>query len=599
MTIQYKHTLLFTIVLSFAYANICIGQKSDSPNILLVLTDDQGWWDLGIRGNQTLETPNLDKFAQEGMNFSHYYAAPVCSPTRAGMMTGRYHLRTGLYNTRFGGDAIDKEEITVAELLQQAGYRTGLIGKWHLGKYYGYTPNQQGFDEFFGHYYGHIEEYDYPDQLVHNGKPVESRKYVTDLFTEAAIHFMGSTQDQPFFCYLAYNAPHSPWVVGTSHNRQKRGDALIAKYLDRGCDMRNARIYAMVEIVDENFGRIMDYLDSTDQVENTIVLFASDNGGVSNHFKGVLNGQKGSVYEGGVRAPLLVRWPDKIGAASRQDAMISHVDLMPTLCEIAGVDIPEDRKIDGKSIWPLLNGETNKSPHTYLYHHWDRYFPNPHNIWAITDGRYKLLRNLSPWEKEPDMLPEPAGELYDLLKDPSEKNNVASDHPQKVKELRDEFLSWFDEVTNGRKYQPIPIPVGHPEENPVEIQPSWAKLHGPNVDYTFLGYDWDTIDKLISKEDRASWNLDIKQKGRYEVMISYSNGNVVKEGSISISNGQEELAFSPELTPGFDTFHQASVGVLQLETGLSSISVSVNEATGYEVLKLNKIWLRKIIDPSH
>ncbi|MEO2007955.1 MAG: arylsulfatase, partial [Pirellulaceae bacterium] len=328
--------------------------SAEKPNILFVLTDDQGWWDVGMRGNKDLDTPVLDALSEESVDFSRFYAAPVCAPTRAGLMTGRYCFRTGLYNTRFGGDTLGLSEVTIAEQLKKAGYRTGCFGKWHLGKYAPYQPHHRGFDEFLGHYHGHIDKYDYPDQIVHNGKPVEARRYVTDLFTDAAIEFIETNQKQPWFCYLPFNAPHSPWVVGTSHDGQARGDLLINKYLKRGLELREARIYAMIDIIDQNVGRLLKTLDELKLTDNTVVLFMTDNGGVSRHFKAGLRANKGSIYEGGVRVPLFVRWPKHFPAGGRVEAQCSHVDLFPTFCELAGVPLPDDRKIDGMSLLPLL-----------------------------------------------------------------------------------------------------------------------------------------------------------------------------------------------------------------------------------------------------
>jgi arylsulfatase A-like enzyme len=564
------------------------------PNILFILTDDQGWGELGVHGNSVIETPNLDKLSRESMNFSHYYAAPVCSPTRAGLMTGRYHLRTGLYNTRFGGDAIDQSEITVAELLQKAGYRTGLFGKWHLGKYYGYQPNQRGFEEFYGHYNGHIDEYDYPDQLVHNGRPTEARRYVTDLFTDTALEFIEQNDERPFFCYLAYNAPHSPWVVGTSHARQERGDKLIKKYLSRGLNLRDARIYAMDEIIDENIGRLMERLAELGLAENTVVLFSSDNGGVSDYYSGGLRGKKGSVYEGGVRSPLFVRWPKHFPANTHTDAMVSHVDMMPTLCEIAGVSIPSDRTIDGKSLLPLLRKGGGASPHEYIFHHWDRYFPNPYNTWAVSDGRYKLLNNPSPWPDKPVPQTEPFGQLYDLSDDPGETRNLAGQHPEIVSRLRSAFLSYYQDVTAGRSYAPMPIPVGHPQENPVEIQPSWATLHGDSIRYTFMGYDWDTVEGWEKKGEYAEWNLNVAKAGRYEVLVSYGCSRRNSGGELAISTDRSVLNFVVGPTPSPDVFEKAAIGFLTLRQGKQILKVEVTKAANGEVIRLNKIWLRKI-----
>jgi arylsulfatase A-like enzyme len=570
-------------------------QPARQPNILFILTDDQGWWELGAHGNKAIETPAMDRLFKQSVNFSHYYAAPVCSPTRAGLMTGRYHLRTGLYNTRFGGDAIDPGEITVAELLKKKGYRTGLFGKWHLGKYYGYQPNQQGFDEFFGHYNGHIDEYDYPDQLVNNGRPVEARKYVTDLFTDSAIEFIEKQKaDQPFFCYLSYNAPHSPWVVGTSHDRQARGFKLAKKYMDKGLSIRDAYIYAMIEIIDENIARLMKTLDDMHLAENTIVIFSCDNGGISDFYNAGLRGKKGSVFEGGIRAPFFVRWPGKFPENTQVDAQVSHIDLLPTLCDVAGVEIPADRKIDGKSLLPLLKAGKGESPHPYLFHHWDRYFPNPYNTWGVTDGRYKLMNHVTPWPKEPMVQPEPFGQLYDLKNDPGEKKDIAAQHPDVVRRMREAFLGYFKDVTAGRTYVPVPIPVGYDQENPVEIQPSWATLHGDSIQYSFFGYDWDSVDSWEKPGEYAEWQLDVVKGGRFEVVLSYGCANKNAGGRLKIGTAKSSIEVNTIATATPDVFEIRTVGTIKLSAGRSTLKAEVVRSNGGELMKLNKIWLRKL-----
>lgn len=570
-------------------------QAQKPPNILFILTDDQGWWELGAHGNQWIDTPVLDSLYRQSVSFSRYYAAPVCSPTRAGLITGRYHLRTGLYNTRFGGDVIAREEITIAQLLKESGYRTGLFGKWHLGKYYGYQPHQKGFDEFLGHYAGHIDEYDYPDQIVHNGEPVEARSYVTDLFTDAAIEFIDYPDDRPFFCYLSYNAPHSPWVVGTSHDRQTRGFELVKKYLDKGLTVRDAHIYAMVEIIDQNVGRLLGYLTEKGLDKNTVVIFSCDNGGISNFYTAGLRGKKGSVYEGGIRAPLIVRWPGNFPENKQVDAMISHIDLVPTLCELTGTPLPADRVIDGKSFLPLLKQGQGKSPHTYLFHHWDRYFPNPYNMWAVTDGRYKLLNSpRAPWPTEPVVQPEPFGELYDLMSDPGEAKNIASQHPDIVRRLRTAFLDYFADVTKNKVYEPVPIPVGYPQENPVEIQPSWARLSGKHIRYTFRGYDWDSIDSWKDMGEYVEWQLEVAGEGNYEVMLRYGCTTGRSPGKLRISVGNNILEHIPEATPTADVFKTRSLGTIRLEKGILPLRAQIVQGHGNELMTLNKIWLKKV-----
>jgi arylsulfatase A len=481
--------------------------ETAKPNILLIVTDDQGWWDLGANGNPHIDTPNLDRLARDGVRFERFYVEPVCSPTRAGLMTGRYYLRTGLYNTRFGGDSMAHSEVTVAGLLQRGGYRTGLFGKWHLGHYHGYQPQQRGFDEFLGHYHGHIERYEYADQLVHNGVPVETRGYVADLFTDAAMEFIAATtqQQKPFFCCLAFNTPHSPHQLDTSHDHQPEGDTMIVKYLQRGLPLREARIYAQVERIDQNVGRLLKHLDALGLAGNTVVAFMSDNGGVSKFWTGGMRGHKATVFEGGVRSPLLVRWPGHFPAGGRVEAQASHVDLLPTFCELASVPLPADRKIDGLSLLPLLHAGKGTEHHEFVYHTWNRFFPDPDHRWAISDTRYKLAANFGDQAKV-----SPAGwMLFDLVADPGERKNLAAQHPDKVKALRAEFERWFKEVTAGITYRPVPIPIGQPGENPVEVQASWATTLGENTRYAFNAYDWDTLEGWSKQGDAAEWKIEV------------------------------------------------------------------------------------------
>ncbi len=580
--------LCFAIVLAWCVTGVSAAEK---PNILFVLTDDQGWWDLGLRGNKDIDTPVMDQLAAEGVDFGRFYAEPVCAPTRAGLMTGRYYLRTGIYNTRFGGDSMGLGETTIAEQLRQAGYRTACFGKWHLGKYAPYQPHRRGFDEFLGFYNGHIDEYDYPDQIVHNGTPVEGRRYATELFTDAAIDFIEASGDRPWFCYLAYNAPHSPHVVGTSHDGQPRGDRYITKYLERGLTLRNARIYAMIDILDQNLGRLLDKLDEHHLTENTVVVFMTDNGGVSSHFKAGLKAAKGSIFEGGVRVPLLVRWPGHFPAGKSVQAQCSHVDLFPTFCELAGAPLPDDRAIDGKSLLPLLKAGEGTDHHQYVYHLWDRYFPNPNNRWAISDQRWKLACQVSTGQQATPR----NWRLFDLAADPSEQRNLVAEHPEVVRRLRAEFVRWFEEVTAGQEYHPVPIPVGHPDEPLVDIQASWASWHGENTEYVFRGYDWDTIEGWQAPTDYATWNLDVVHAGRYELLVSYARSSHSR-GKLRIGVGEQGRECNPPPTPTPDVFERMSLGTIQLDTGPARLKAQVIEASSSEVLRLNRIFLRRVDD---
>lgn len=553
------------------------------PNILMVVTDDQGYWDLRSHGNKQIDTPHLDRLAAESVRFDRFYVQPVCAPTRAGLMTGRYYLRTGVYNTRFGGDSMSLSEITVAQLLKRAGYRTGLFGKWHLGQYAGYRPHERGFDEFLGHYHGHIEHYDYPTQLVHNGKKVHARGYVTDLFTDAALDFIDDSR-QPFFCYVAYNAPHSPFVAGASHDGQPAADKLIEKYLQRGVPLRDSRIYAMCEIIDRNVGRLLKKLDASKISRETVVVFLTDNGGVSKHFKAGLKGNKASVYEGGVRSPLFVRWPRQF-APRRVQLMASHVDLMPTFCELAGAPMLTDRVIDGKSLLPILRGTSSNAAHKYVYHTWHRYHPNSRSRWAISGERYKLGANGGTGNDNPPMF------LYDLKADPGETRNILKQQPEVAKHLRGEFLRWFDDVTKGREYRAIRIPVGHPGDAETELQASWANLKGESITYTFRGYDWDTIDSWTTVGESATWRLDVKQAGEYAVVV-HTGGRTESGTVLRITCGKSKLDFSPISSVTGSVFVPRKIGSLQLPAGSCDLIAAVIKADGENEARLNRIFIQ-------
>ena len=563
---------------------------AEHPNIVFIMTDDQGYWDTGATGNPHIDTPNMDLLAAEGVQLRRYYAAPVCSLTRAGIMTGRYYLRTGLYNTRFGGDSLGKDEITIADLLRKSGYRTGLFGKWHLGKYPGYQPQERGFDEFFGHYHGHIERYQFPDQVHHNGRPVEARGYVSDLFTDASIDFIEQTVKdgkKPFFCALMFNAPHSPWLLDTSHFGQPEGDKLLTKYLERGLPIREARIYALIERVDQNLGRLLGKLDALGIADDTLVVFTSDNGGVSKFWKGGMKGQKSSPYEGGVRAPCFVRWPGVLPAGKIVDAQTSHVDWLPTFCELAGSPLPTDRTIDGRSLVPLLkSGEFNEHQR-YVYHTWDRYIPNPNKRWGISDSRWKLV-GLFTTKQKPDRS---KWQLYDLKADPGETKNLFREHPETVDRLRKEFLRWFDDATDGVEYAPIRIPVGHPRQSTVDVSPSWASWKGENIHYTFDGYDWDSIDGWKEPGEQAVWRLDVQRSGIYRVRLSYGCRPVDAGGVLRLRSGTSTVEHKVVATSTANQFGVFDAGSIRLDAGNTELIAEVVSSPGAELMRLNSIIL--------
>jgi len=600
------HPMLYPFFLAML-SNAAVGQTIDStnlaatqknagnagtrPNIVFIMTDDQGYWDTGVSGNPHVDTPAMDRIAEEGIQLRRYYAAPVCAPTRAGIMTGRHYLRTGLYNTRFGGDTMRASEITVAELLKQTGYRTGLFGKWHLGKYPGYQPQDRGFDQFLGHYHGHIERYEFPDQLFHNGRPVRARGYVSELFTDAAKDFISVSHrdQQPFFCALMFNAPHSPWVLDTSHYGQPEGDKLLTKYLDKGIPIREARIYSLIERVDQNIADLLKHLDQLGIQNETLVVFTSDNGGVSKYWKGGMNGNKASTYEGGVRAPCYIRWPNRIAAGSTSDALTCHIDWLPTFCEIANAKIPDDRTIDGKSLLHLVTEAPQTSHHQYVYHTWDRYSPNPDRRWGVSDGRWKLLCVVG----NETVASEKNWRLFNLETDPGETDNLISKHPEIATRLRVAFTDWFADVTEGIEYRPIRIPISSTAESLTELSPSWATWEGEHIQYTFDGYDWDTIDSWKRPGESATWRLDVEKSGEYEVQLVYGCSPLNAGGVLRLEVGGQSIVHQVQATSTAEQFNTFVVDNVVIPSGEQDLKVLVESTNGSELMRLNRVILKR------
>ncbi|NNE91597.1 MAG: sulfatase-like hydrolase/transferase, partial [Verrucomicrobiales bacterium] len=299
--------------LSGAFLLSAFANAAEKPNVVIFLTDDQGWGDLSLNGNSNLETPHIDSLAKDGAMFERFYVQPVCSPTRAEFLTGRYHPRTGVYSTSAGGERLDLDETTIADVFQAAGYKTGAYGKWHNGMQFPYHPNARGFDDFYGFCSGHWGDYFSP-MLEHNNQIVTGEGFCIDDFTNQAMDFMEAAGDSPFFVYLPCNTPHSPMQVPDKYWEEFKDKELELHNRDpkKEVDLHLRCALAMCENIDDNVGRVLKKLDDLGETENTIVLFFHDNGPNGVRWNGDMKGKKGSTDEGGVRSPLLVKWPAKI-----------------------------------------------------------------------------------------------------------------------------------------------------------------------------------------------------------------------------------------------------------------------------------------------
>ena len=366
------------------------------PNVLLIITDDQGYGDLGCHGNEKVRTPNIDRFASQSVRFTQFCVAPVCTPTRASLMTGRYHHRTGAIDTYQGRALMQPDETTIPEVLKSAGYRTGLFGKWHLGDNYPRRPQEQGFDEVLMHRGGGMVQpgdppgsrYMYP-VLQHNGVQKDYKGYCTDVFTDGVIRFIEAGKDAPFFAYVAFNAPHTPLEVP---------DEWVRPYRGMGLDETTARIYAMVENIDANVGRLLKRLDELKLAENTIVLYMHDNGPQQKRFNANLRGLKGSVYEGGIRSPLFVRWAGTT-RPREVDKLAGHIDLFPTLLELCRAKYEATRPLDGMSLAPLVLGHKVEWVDRTLFIQWHRGDePKLYENCAVRQD-WKSINTTRPWSE--------------------------------------------------------------------------------------------------------------------------------------------------------------------------------------------------------
>ncbi|MHC4485640.1 MAG: arylsulfatase [Planctomycetota bacterium] len=331
------------------------------PNVVLVMTDDQGYGDLGCHGNPIIQTPNLDKLYMQSVRLTDFHVGPTCSPTRAALMTGHYCNRTGVWHTVMGRSLLRKDEVTMGDVFSGAGYPTGIFGKWHLGDNYPFRPQDRGFGEVLIHGgggVGNTPDYwgnDYfDDTYLHNGRRKEFRGYCTDVWFNVAMKFMEANKDRPFFCYIPTNAPHSPYNVA---------DEYIKPYLDKGLPERQARFYGMVTNIDDNMARLMHRLGELDLEENTILIFMTDNGTSGGSYSAGMRGKKGSEYDGGHRVPCFIRWPrGGLTGPGDIDRLTAHVDILPTLIELCGLKSPRGVKLDGDSLVPLLMGRDGSWP---------------------------------------------------------------------------------------------------------------------------------------------------------------------------------------------------------------------------------------------
>jgi arylsulfatase A-like enzyme len=456
----------FTIPLIFAGVSLSISLLATQPNFIVIFTDDQGYGDLSCFGGEHVDTPRIDQMAAEGMKLSSFYvAAPVCTPSRAALMTGSYAQRIDMgLGSRFGvllsadSKGLNPDEVTIAEMLKGAGYRTGLFGKWHLGDQPPFLPTRQGFDEFFGIPYSHDIHPFHPRQdhfqfpalpLLDQESVIEmdpDADFLTQRVTERAVRFIEDNRDKPFFLYLPQPIPHRPLHVSPPYLQEVKAeitDKLKSEKESVDYKTRDLLFKQAIAEIDTSVGMILDTLKTQGIDENTFVIFTSDNGPAVGS-AGPLRGRKGSTYEGGMREATVVRWPGKIPAGTTNAELMTAMDLLPTFAKLAGAPIPSDRVIDGKDIWPVL-AHKQKSPHEAFFYH------RGETLLAVRSGNWKLHTKDGT-----------ATELYNLETDIGETRNVLNGHSQIAKRLMGLMTDFSKDISENNRpaaFVDYPVPL--------------------------------------------------------------------------------------------------------------------------------------------
>ncbi len=565
-------------------------EKKDHPNVILILADDQGWGDLSYNGNTNLSTPNIDALAVNGLVFENFYVQPVCSPTRAELLTGRYATRMGIYATSSGGERMNLNETTIAEVFKAAGYITALYGKWHNGTQPPYHPNSRGFDDFYGFCSGHWGNYFSP-MLEQNGAIVGGRGFLPNDLFDRGIAFIKSNQNNPFFLAIPVNTPHSPMQVPDEHWNMFRDKELTMKSRREEIEDENftRAALSMVENIDWNVGRLMEELKESGLEENTIVIYLSDNGPNGYRWNGDMKGIKGSTDEGGVRSPCFVHWPKRIESGRKIHKIAGAIDLLPTLTAMAGIRYPENLNLDGKDLTPIIFDADADWQSRPIFHHWG--------------GRTSL--------RTQDYRLDHENKLFNMTTDPGQKQDVSKSHPKLTDSLIKIKEHWLSTIIDqNTKSDSRAFTVGHPKSEYTHLPARDAVPHGnikrsnkyPND--SFL-YNW------TSTKDSITWDVEVLENGVFEVELYYTCKPENKGVQIKLSLGENEVFHSidkphdPPLTgmendrsPRIESyvkdFIPVKMGTIELRKGKGTLALTAPKITGSEAIDFRLLLLKRL-----
>ena len=494
--------------------------RDKKPNIVFILTDDQGYGDLGCTGNHVIQTPNIDKLYHQSIRFSNYHVGPTCAPTRAGLLTGHYHNSTGVWHTIGGRSLLRKNEVSLAQVLKNNGYKTGIFGKWHLGDNYPYRPHDRGFDEAVIHGGGGIGQTpdywgnDYfDDTYFDKGQPKGFKGYCTDIWFNLGLDFIQRNKDEPFFCFIPTNAPHSPLHVSEQYSSLYQGQVKD----DR------ARFYGMISNIDENVGILREKLREWQLDEDTLLIFMTDNGTadgcdldpqgfVTDGYNARMRGKKGSPYDGGHRVPFFLHWVRRGWNKGKDiNRLTANVDVMPTLIALCDLDVPDHLQFDGVSLVPLMEGKDQSWEERTLVTDSQR-LPDPVK-WkdsAVMTEQWRLINGT---------------ELYRIQEDAEQRKDVALLYPEIVESMRQDYMTWWEKVS--RQFdEEIPISIGSEREKITDLTShDWRGDSGDCA--------WNQGDIRAGKICNSHWELFVEEDGVYCFELRRwpeEQGNHLREG---------------------------------------------------------------------
>lgn len=514
--------------------------QDQRPNVILIMTDDQGYGDVGAHGNEVIETPHIDELFGESVRLTDYHVDPTCSPTRSALLTGRYSTKTGVWHTIAGRSLLTRDEVTIADVFAEAGYRTGAFGKWHLGDNYPFRVQDRGFQRSVVHGGGGITQThdvwgnDYFDDTYWvDGERRKFEGYCTTVFFDEALRFIQENRDEPFFAYIPTNVAHGPYNAPGGY---------VEPYLEQGLSPRLARFYGMLTHFDEQLGRLRARLKEWNLAENTILIFTSDNGTAGGGFNAGMRDRKGSQYEGGHRVPFYIRWPGgEITGGRGVDELTAHIDVLPTLADLAGVEISSEANVDGRSLAPLLRGEGDWPDRTLFVHSQRIQDPEKWRRSAVMTERWRLIDG---------------EELYDIRADSSQETDVSEEHPEVVRQLRKEYNGWWEELSVHFDEMPRII-LGSGRENPRWLTAfDW---HNPESQVP-----WNQRQISQDPELNGFWAVEIAEAGTYRITLRQRPDGVyhpidgstarLRIGSVdrtqSIPAGASAVSFEVDLESG-------------------------------------------------